>query len=143
VGWGWKKGEPETFAGNFDSHGIHNVALANAIGDAIDFQLSIGREEIEARGREIAEYGKDVFTRIPGARLLTPRDPALCGSMASYALPPLEDGERMLNALRSRNLFIPAGANSAGGRMRVSTHIYNGFEDVDLLAGALRESYGF
>jgi hypothetical protein len=34
------------------------------------------------------------------------------------------------------------GANGAGGRMRISTHIYNSVADLQLLEEALRESYG-
>jgi isopenicillin-N epimerase len=142
VGWGWAKDRPETFEGNFENPGIHNTALPNAIGDAVDFQLAIGKDRIEARGRELAEYGKDLFTGIPGVKLLTPRHPAMCGSMASYSLPPIEDDAKMTRALQSRRLVIPAGANSAGGRMRVSTHIYNSRGDLESLAEALRESYG-
>jgi selenocysteine lyase/cysteine desulfurase len=80
---------------------------------------------------------------MPGVKLLTPRDPAMCGSMASYTLPPIEDGAKMTRALESRRIVIPAGADSAGGRMRVSTHIFNSTADLEALADALRESYGW
>jgi isopenicillin-N epimerase len=143
VGWGWARDRAETFEGNFEAPGVHNTAIPNAIGDAVDFQLSIGREAIEARGRELAELGKDLFGRMPGVKLLTPRDPAMCGSMASYTLPPIEDGAKMTRALESRRIVIPAGADSAGGRMRVSTHIFNSIADLEALADALRESYGW
>ena len=141
VGWGWAKDRPETFVGNFENPGIHNTAIPNAIGDAVDFQLSIGRERIEARGRELAEYGKTLFTRLPGVKLLTPRDPAMCGSMAAYTLPPLDDGEKLKTALRVRGLIVPAGADPTGGRMRISTHIYNAREELDLLEEAFRETW--
>jgi isopenicillin-N epimerase len=141
VGWGWAKDRQETFAGNFENPGIHNTAIPNAVGDAVDFQLSIGKDLIEARGRELAEYGKDLFTKLPGVTLLTPRDPALCGSIAAYTLPALEEPARLVDALRSRGLIVPAGADASGGRMRVSTHIYNSTAELDLLSEALREAY--
>jgi isopenicillin-N epimerase len=141
VGWGWSKDKAETFDGNFENPGIHNTALPNAIGEAVDFQLGIGTQNIEARGRELAEYGKDLFLRIPGVKLLTPRDPAMCGSMAAFSLPAVEDDTRFTEALRKRRIVVPAGANSAGGRMRVSTHIYNSREDLHVLDEALREIY--
>jgi isopenicillin-N epimerase len=143
VGWGWYKDKTESFEGNFDNPGIHNTALTNAVSDTIDFQLSIGKERIEARGRELSEKAKDLFTRFPGVKLLTPRDPAMCGSMAAFALPPLEDDQKMNKALQARGIVIPAGANNAGGRMRVSTHIYNSEKDLATLADALKESYGW
>ena len=121
---------------------MHNTALPNAIGEAVDFQLAIGKNAIETRGRELAEYGKNLFTSLRGVKLLTPRAPAMCGSMAAYSLPPLEDDQKMTRELQARKIVVPAGANNAGGRMRVSTHIYNSKEDLHLLAQALREIYG-
>jgi isopenicillin-N epimerase len=141
VGWGWSGDRQETFSGNFENPGIHNTAIPNAVGDAVDFQLSIGRDLIEARGRELAEYGKGLFTKLPGLALLTPRAPALCGSLAAYSLPPLEEPMRLAGALRERGLIVPAGADKSGGRMRTSTHIYNSEAELDLLAEALREAY--
>ena len=143
VGWGWFKDKPETWEGNFENPGVHNVGIHNAIGEAIDFQLAIGKEQIEARGRELAEAGKDLFTRFPGVKLLTPRDPALCGSMAAFSLPPVQDDKRLAEMLRKRRITVPAGANSAGGRMRVSTHIHTRMQDLHTLAEALEETYGF
>ncbi len=141
VGWGWYKDRPETFEGNFENPGVHNTAIHNAVGEAVDYQLSIGKSAIEARGRELAEYGKDIFTRMPGVKLLTPRDPRMCGSMAAFSLPPVQDDQRMTRVLKERGIVVPAGANSEGGRMRVSTHIFNSRKDVDTLADALREIY--
>ncbi len=66
VGWGWHKDRKETFEGNFENPGVHNTALPNAVGEAVDFQLEIGTKAIEDRGRQLAEYGKDLFTRMPG-----------------------------------------------------------------------------
>ena len=36
----------------------------------------------------------------------------------------------------------PHSVDSRGGRLRLSTHIYNTTAEVDLLAEALREAYG-
>ena len=142
VGWGWYLDKPETFAGNFENPGVHNTALSNAIGEAVDFQLSIGKEEIETRGRELAEYTKDTLTALPGVKLLTPRDPAMCGSMSAFSLPPAENDQRLLGALKSRGIVVPARVDPTGGWLRVSTHIFNSRGDVDTLAGALKEVVG-
>jgi isopenicillin-N epimerase len=141
VGWGWTKGATETWEGNFERPGVHNTALPLGIGEAVDFQLSIGKKEIEARGRELAEKGKDMFARFPGVKLLTSRDPAMCGSMAAYSLPPVQDGNKLARVLKERKIVIPAGADSTGGRMRISTHIFNSTKDLDALAEALKEVY--
>lgn len=141
VGWGWSKDRPETLSGNFESLGIHNVAAPNAVLDAVGFQEGIGREAIAARGRELAAYGRRILTGLPGVAALTPEDPAQSGSMAAYRLPPLADGARLTGALQRRGIVIPHGADAQGGRLRLSTHIYNTTSEVDLLAEALREAY--
>jgi isopenicillin-N epimerase len=141
VGWGWEKDKPETFAGNFETPGIHNCALSSAVGEAVDFQLSIGKDAIEARGRELSELAKDLLSSLPGIRLLTPRDPSMCGSMAAFTLPPAENDQRLMKALKSRKIVIPARVDATGGWMRVSTHIFNLKGDLEILVDALRE-YG-
>ena len=139
VGWGWEKDKPETFAGNFETPGVHNCALSSAVGEAVDFQLSIGKDAIEARGRELSELAKDLLTGLPGIQLLTPRDPSMCGSMAAFTLPPAENDQRLMKALKSRKIVIPARVDATGGWMRVSTHVFNSKGDVEILADALRE----
>jgi len=143
VAWGWYKDKKESVEGNFDKPGIHNTALTSAVADAIDFQLSIGKDRIEARGREMSETAKDYFLRFPGVKLLTPRNPAMCGSMAAFSLPPVEDDKKMDAVMKARHIVIPCGANGAGGRMRISTHIYNNMRDLEVLADALKEIYGW
>jgi isopenicillin-N epimerase len=140
VGWGWEKDKTETFEGNFENPGVHNTALSSAIGEAVDFQLSIGRDAIEARGRELASFTKDLLTRLPGVRLLTSRDPALCGSMSAFSLPPAESDARLLGALKTRGIVVPARVDRSGGWLRVSTHIFNSTSDVEILAEALKEA---
>jgi len=139
VGWGWEKNKPETFEGNFETPGVHNTALSNAIGEAVDFQLSIGKEAIENRGRELAAFTKDLLTGLPGVRLLTPRDPALCGSMSAFTFPAAESDQRLMGALKTRGIVVPARADRTGGWLRASTHIFNSRGDVEILAEALKE----
>ncbi len=143
VGWGWNKDAPETFNGNFEQPGIHNVAITNAIGEAVDFQLALGREAIAARVRELADYGKDALTRLPGVKLETPRSHELCGAMARYAFPPLADKDRFGRVMQARRIVSAAGAGPEGGGGRLSTHVYNSFAEVDLFVDALREIYGW
>lgn len=143
VGWGWNKDRAETFNGNFEHPGIHNVAISNAIGEAVDFQLAIGREAIAARVRELADYGKDRIGSLPGVKLETPRDHRLCGAMARFAFPPVADRDRFGAAMRARNIVSSAGAGPEGGGGRISTHVYNSRADIDLFVDGLREVYGW
>ena len=142
VGWGWEKEKPETFAGNFENPGVHNTALSHAIGEAVDFQLSIGKDAIEARGRELSELAKDLLAGLPGFTLLTPRDPSMCGSMAAFSFPSAADDQRLAEALRSRRIVVPTRIDHDGGWIRVSTHIFNSKRDIEILADVLRNYRG-
>ena len=143
MGWGWEKDTPETFSGNFETPGVHNTALANGIGEAVDFQLAIGKESIEARGRELAETAKDLLLAgFPRLTLLTPRDPSMCGSMSAFSFPAAAGDTRLATALQARRIVVPTRIDTAGGWIRVSTHIFNSREDLEVLADALREYFG-
>lgn len=141
VGWGWKK-DDESFLGNFENPGTFNSPLYLGVGEAVKFQLDIGREEIARRGRELARYAKEKFSQHPGVQVLTPWEDELSGSMASYILPPC-NSKRISNILTERKIIVIAGADENGGRMRLSTHIYNNRGQIDILHDALAEAYGW
>ncbi len=140
VGWGWDKNREETFLGNLENPGTHNPAPWIGVAEAARFQESIGKDRVAARGRELASYAKDRITALEGFELITSRRPELACSIATYLMPPLDEG-RLQKSLESRRIVIPAGANPEGGRMRLSTHIYNTTGHVDTLVEALREAY--
>jgi isopenicillin-N epimerase len=140
VGWGWNKDKEETFLGNFENPGTHSPAPWIGVAEATAFQESIGREQIAARGRELAAYGRWRMAELPGITPITSADHRLSCSIMTYTLPPLEEG-RLQKALERRRIAVPAGATPQGGRMRLSTHIYNTTDQLDLLAEAFREAY--
>ena len=142
VGWGWEKDKPETFVGNFETPGVHNTALANAVGEAVDFHLSIGKSAIEARGRELSEMAKDLLADFPALTLLTSRDPLMCGSMAAFSFAAEESDTRLTKALQARRIVVPTRIDRTGGWIRVSTHIYNSKRDLEVLVDVLREYFG-
>jgi isopenicillin-N epimerase len=143
LGWGWEKGKPETFAGNFETRGVHNTALASAVGEAVDFHLAIGKDAIESRGRELSELAKDLLlAAFPALTLLTPRDPSMCGSMAAFSFPAEENDTRLVKALQARRIVVPTRIDRDGGWLRVSTHIFNSKGDLEVLVDALREYFG-
>jgi isopenicillin-N epimerase len=142
VGWGWEKDKPETFSGNFETPGVHNTALSNAIGEAVDFQLAIGKDAIQERGRELSELAKDLLGGLPSLTLLTPRDPSMCGSMTAFSFPSAESDQRLVKALQSRRIVIPTRIDRDGGWIRVSTHIFNSRGDLEILLDVLRDYFG-
>ena len=138
VGWGWKRDE-ETFLGNFENPGTHSIALPVAVGDAVDFQLSIGRDRIANRGRELAAYVRERIGSIPGAIPLVA--PELACSLTAFTLPGM-DKDRLTEALKKRRIIVPNRATSEDTWLRVSTHVYNFPHEVDVLREALDEAMG-
>ena len=133
VGWGWNR-ENDTFLGNFENPGTHCSALPVAVGDAVAFQEGIGKERIAARGRELTAYGREVIgSIIPGTRILTPEGPRLSNSLTAFALPAV-DPERLREELSRRRIIIPNGPRNGSTWLRLSTHVYNTREEIDLLA---------
>lgn len=141
VGWGWDD-KDGSFLGNFENPGTHNPSLYLAVMQCVEFQKSIGCHRIAQRGRELAQYARRVLLARPGVTPLTPASEDMSCSMAAYGLPALLGGD-LATVLKQRNIVVPAQADANGGRMRVSTHIYNSFSHIDVLANAIDEAYRY
>ena len=114
--------------------GTRDLAHFEAVGAAVDFQERIGRERIAARGRRIAGYLRERMRELDGVRLLTPATPEMSGSISSFELSGF-DGVNVGKELYERHrITVPCNPTW----MRVSTHYYNGFEEVDALLEGLK-----
>lgn len=121
-----------------------NVA---ALEDALDFQLAIGPARIEQRVRDLSHYFRSEAARIPHVVLYTSDDPELSGGLTSLALDnvPAERAREYLRqrhdvylAARAKGERYPADPHGVTG-LRVSTHYYNTFEEVDRVLSGLKE----
>jgi selenocysteine lyase/cysteine desulfurase len=117
-----------------------------ALEDAIDFQNAIGRERIEQRVRSLATYFRSQAAEIPHVKLYTSNDPRLAGGMTSLGMDnvsPLKLREYLrqrfdvYTAERSMGVKYPADPHGVEG-IRVSTHYYNTFEQVERVLQGLR-----
>jgi cysteine desulfurase/selenocysteine lyase len=115
--------------------------------DSIDFQLAIGKERIEERMRALAGHFRQQAGRIPGVELYTSSDQNLSAGMTSLRLrnvPPkrlreyLRQRHDVYVAGRTRGSRYPADPHGVEG-IRVSTHYYNTFENVNRVLQALEE----
>jgi cysteine desulfurase / selenocysteine lyase len=95
--------------------------------------LEIGPEQIERRVLELAEYAREQLRRL-GAKLLTDEDPAYVSPIVAARWDGF-DAPALSSALKQKRILTAA----RHGNLRVSTHFYNTEEDIDILAGALRE----
>jgi selenocysteine lyase/cysteine desulfurase len=132
-GWGARV-EPELVgARKFESLGQRDDACLAAVGTAAGFHQMIGLERIEARVLELAGRLKSRLEEA-GARLITPRDPALSAGVCVLEVAP-ERRRPVFDRLYTE--FGIAGATTGG--LRLCPHIYNTAEHVDRAVAGLRK----
>jgi len=110
-----------------------------ATGVAVEFQLDVGPGRIARRGRQLASYVRARMAELDWAELISPTHPEMTGSISTFRLhgfgemdlcPPLRDHYR---------ITVPAARREDHHVLRVSTHLYNTFAEIDRLVDALVE----
>jgi isopenicillin-N epimerase len=118
-----------------------------AMPTAIDFQAGIGVENIRARITALVKHTRDRIGGL-GLELTTPAVEGMHGSLTAFRLPVMgaEAATRLRNAIWKHRIEIPIIERPDRLLIRVSTHFYNTFAEIDRLAevlpGALEEAGG-
>jgi len=120
-------------------YGTRNAAAALALAEACRFQKEIGYDRIAARGHALANHVRAGFQKIDSVEILTPADPALCGSILTFRTPKMEYGKLFGQMLSKHHLRLRPVSEVGLDANRVSTHIFNSFEQCDHLVAALGE----
>lgn len=135
--------------------GQQNTPAIKAMGDAMNFQESIGKARIEARVVALSRYLKTrVLEEWGPVNLLTPLNEELSTGITAF-VPSVNRNDRynssrlsaIVTALRDQYRIYVRSVNfldqSGGARktyaLRVSTHIFNDERDIDALVAALLE----
>jgi len=129
---GWDNSES---ASRFESLGQRADPLFFALGEAMNFQNSIGRERIERRIKTLSKLLKEGLKTIPGARLHTSMDPYLSAGLTAFSVEGVEPST-IVNYLREKyNIVIRTiGRDHDNTRgVRVSTHIYINSKHVEMV----------
>ncbi len=114
---------------NIVEYGTRNTPLLLAFGAALHFLSTISMERIAARGKYLADTLRGGLSRCAYIELLTPREPQSCASITTF------------RPLRKKHTELIGELSAAGFRtrivnehkldgIRVSTHIYTSFEEV-------------
>ncbi|HKJ03190.1 MAG TPA: aminotransferase class V-fold PLP-dependent enzyme [Longimicrobiales bacterium] len=121
------------------SFGTRNVAIVLAHGAALDFHDAIGRDRVEARCRELRRRLRAGLERMPGLRILTPDQEALCAGIVTVSL---ESGDyrEVRRVLHDDHDIVLKNGKPEYNALRISTHIFNSEADVDRLLAALPEA---
>lgn len=131
VGWGSDAQSTLPGARRFEALGQRNDATIAGLDAALTFHEQIGIATIETRVLELAATLKARLAAIPGAELVTPRDPERSGGVVIVRF-----------ALDARTLFerLYREAGVAGaptGGLRLCPHICNTLGDVHHAADAI------
>jgi len=127
------------------------IAGAVGLGAAIDFLTSVGLEEIDRHGRQLAAYAIERLSAIDGVSIYGPRNRA---GLVTFNLGDVHPHD-VATVLDSEGIAIRAGHHCCQPLMRwlqvsatarASFYLYNTEDDVDRLADALvktKEFFGY
>lgn len=127
-------------ARRFETLGQQADPLIFALGEAVDFQNTVGKDRIQRRIQALATHLKEGLAEIPGVRLHTSMDPYLSSGLTAFSAAGVSP-EEIVDYLRERyNLVVRAIGNEARGTrgVRVSTHVYVFQEHVNILLEGVR-----
>ena len=135
VGAGWEKVR-ERQARKFETLGQRDDATLAAVGKAVDFHHSIGKERIEIRIQKLANMLKREIQRIPGVKLYTPIAPELSGGVVVLSVDEVSPREAFEYLYRKYDIGC-AGMNGQFPGIRFCPHIYNSIEEIEKILAAV------
>jgi len=116
-----------------EANGQRDEAAMMAFGEAVRFQMEVGKPRIEARARELATALVEGFSRIDGVTLGT--SPMAARRAAIVTIQPgSQPAGAMGTALYEEDRIICAGR---GNTLRFSPHFYNTMTDVERAVAAV------
>ena len=134
---GWDDGDG---ASRFETLGQRADPLIFGLSEALDFQNIIGKRRIERRIKAMSAYLKQELAKIKRVRLHTNRDAYLSGGLTAFSMKGIEP-RRIVDFLREKyNIVIRTIGREKDQTLgvRVSTHIFISFKEVDMLLEGIR-----
>jgi selenocysteine lyase/cysteine desulfurase len=129
---GWKP-ESNTVDGKFCALGQRNETTASAISDILDFHLSIGKEQVEARVRELNGYLKEQVSKsLKEVEFVTPIADEFSGGVTILSMPGKDTKAIFTKLYQDHGI-----ACAPTGGLRLSPNIYNTKADIDKIVMAL------
>jgi selenocysteine lyase/cysteine desulfurase len=151
VGWGYSKdgttadgtgrllmkGKP--YLWGIEDWGTFSMPEFVATGEAVRFQQEIGPERIAARGRQLAAHLRRRVADLGWGQLISPSHPDMACSISTFRLSGFGDMNLAAALFDRHKITVPVSRQGDAHRIRVSTHIYNTFAELDRLVEALEQ----
>lgn len=126
--------------------GTYDPAPYLAVPDAIAFLESVGVERFRSETHALAQRARQRLMEVAGAEPLTPDSREWYGSMVTLRLPQLPPSEAWPGKPHPLQTFLweqhrieaPVFQWKQAVHLRVSCHLYNSAEDIELLGEAVR-----
>ena len=120
-----------------ERYGQRDEPAIIAFGEALELQMTIGREAIEARSRELAQALMEGLSGIDGVEVRTSRNPEHSAAVVVFKPGDLEPA-KLFNALYQNEKIgcAPRGGADRSG-LRFSPHFYNLHEEIDRTVAAI------
>ena len=131
---GWDRAN----ARRFECYGTRDWPVTACVDDAIEFQLAVGPERIEKRGRDLMTHFKTKVREIPGVALWTPMDPRMSCSLAAISIREIPLG-KIMEYLKEKHAIVSRGVGYDVNAVRFSTHYFNTYEEVEIALAGIRE----
>jgi isopenicillin-N epimerase len=154
VSWGYSQDGPGRTAGGrptindgpymwgLENWGTMELACFAAVAAAVEFQEVLGRERIAARDRTLAAYVRKRMAATGWAELATPDRADLSCAISTFRLSGFGSLDLRKELYERHRISTPVVLRDGHHQQRVSTHICNGFDDIDALMEALVELRG-
>jgi len=112
-------------------YGTQNTSLFKGITKAIEFQNQIGRDHIENRVRQLANYLQENLLKLGSSvEMLTPTEDISKGAQISFKIKD-KDVAKLQAQCTEKQIITRFVAENNINCLRISTHIYNSFRDID------------
>ncbi len=112
--------------------------LIIAMGEAVRFQINIGKKRIERRIKTLASYLKENADKIPGVKIYTPLDSELSGGITVLGLDNVRV-EHLVSYMQEKHNLLITPILRDKDAARICTHIWISFKQIDILLNAMKE----
>jgi len=117
-----------------------SAALYVGLEAAADFLLNIGMENIGGRGKALSTHLMNGIKDIPNVEMLTPFEDKSRASLVGFKMKNIEYGKLQGWLMENYKIRVRGVPESGLNSLRISTHIYNDFDDVNKLIEAVEKA---
>lgn len=139
--WTYNKGiDNWVNTGHRYDYTTRSAALSVGLEAACDFLFGIGMENVGNRTKALSTHLINGIKDIPNVELLTPLEEKSRAALVGFKMKNIEYGKLQGWLMEHYKIRVRGVPESGLNSIRVSTHIYNDFDDVNKLIEAIKEA---